>query len=97
VEQDEECEDAVGGGANDRGHGAELGRPLGVTDGFIGETAHAMDEEEYDPLENEGEEKNGEQAGETGADKFDYVGVPVVLDNIPNAFILLAEVFLEHH
>jgi hypothetical protein len=66
---------------------------LGVSDLFIRETAHAVDEEEDDALENEGEEENGEQAGKTGADEVDDIGVPVVLDNIPNVTILLGEVF----
>ena len=51
MQQNNEGDDAVGGGADDRGHSAELGGSLGVADLLFGETQHAVDEKAHDALE----------------------------------------------
>ena len=56
MEQDEEPDDAVGGCTDNRCHGAELGRSLGVADLPVGEAKHAIDEEKDDALEDESRE-----------------------------------------
>ena len=54
----------VGGGAEDGGHGAELGGAVEVADLTVGAAAHALDEEEHDALEDKDDEKNDEEFGE---------------------------------
>ena len=53
VQQDDEADDAVGGGADDGGHGAELRGALRVADLPVCEAEHPVDEE----LDDAGEDK----------------------------------------
>ena len=81
MEQDDEADDAVGGGAEDGGDGAEFGGALGVGGNVaIGEPPHAIDEEEDDAQQDEGIEKDDEEAGKVATNEAEEVVVPVVPD-----------------
>jgi hypothetical protein len=80
VDQDDESDDSVSGGAEDGGDGAEFGGALGVGGGLVVcETPDAVDEEEDDAKENEGVGEDEEEAREVMADEAEEVMVPVVL------------------
>ena len=81
MEQDDEAYDAIGGGAEDRGDGAELGGALGVVVGVaVGHLPHSIDEEEDDTQDDEPEDDDGGEAREIAADEAEDVVVPVVTD-----------------
>ena len=61
LEEGDEAEDAVGGGAENGGHGAELRGAVEVRDLAVGEGAHPLYEEEDDALQDEEGEEDGER------------------------------------
>ena len=55
MEQDDESDDAVGGGAQDGCDSAEFGGAREIIGLAVGEVAHAVDEEANDTDENKGD------------------------------------------
>ena len=80
LEEDDEAEDAIGGGADDGGHGAELGCAVEVAYLVVGAPAQALDEEEHQLMEDEDDEENEDEFGEFVLNDVDDVVVPAVLD-----------------
>ena len=64
MQQDDEADEAVGGGSDDGGYGADLGGALGVGDLPVGALVHTVDEEDDDALQEEGKKKNDDETRE---------------------------------
>ena len=62
--KDDEADEAVGRGSDDGGYGAELGGAVGVGDLLVGAIAQAVDEEGYDPLQNEDKNQDNDETWE---------------------------------
>lgn len=88
LEECDESENAVGGGAEDRGHGAELGGSVKVADLAVGAFTQAFDEEENDALEDEDDKQDRDEAGKLVATEVDDVVVPVHRKDMGNAIVL---------
>ena len=79
MDQNDESDDAVCGGAEDGGKGAELGGALGDWWHLpVGKPPHAVDEEADDARQDKGDDEDDDQLGEVGMDKAEHIVVPVV-------------------
>ncbi len=96
LEEGDESEDAVGGGSQDGGHGAELGGAVEVADLAVGAGVHLFDEEEDDPLEHEDDDKDSDDSREFFAYELDDAGVPLSADALDDLFVLRARGQKEH-
>jgi len=97
VQEDDEADEAVGRGSDDGGYGADLGGALGVGDLLVGATAHAVDEEGYDALQEEGKKKDDDETRDVCADELEDVVVPVALKDLGEALFLRGQGLEEHH
>ena len=97
LKEGDEAEDADGGGAEDGGHGAELGGAVEVADLMVGASAHLLDEEEDDALEDEDDEKDYDDFGQLVLQKQDDVVVPVVFDDLKDVLVLRGRSQKVHH
>jgi len=97
VQEDDEADEAVGRGSDDGSYGADLGSALGVGDLLVGATAHAVDEEGYDALQEEGKKKDDDETRDVCADELEDVVVPVALKDLGEALFLRGQGLEEHH
>src|ERR1019366_158533 len=96
VEQNDEADDCVGGGAQDGGDGADFGGALGVLDVRVRDAAHAVDEETDDAYEDEGDGQDDQHLREVFVDEGESVAVPVVDDIGESGVVLRREHEKEH-
>src|ERR1019366_798268 len=96
VEQNDEADDCVGGGAQDGGDGADFGGALGVLDVRVRDAAHAVDEETDDAYEDEGDGQDDQHLREVFVDEGEPVAVPVVDDIGEGGVVLHKECEKEH-
>ena len=87
MQEDDKADDAVRGGAENGGHGAELCGALGVADLAIGKSEHAVDEKVDQALQDEGEDEDGEEARDVGAYEVGDVGVPVSFEDVGEVIV----------
>ena len=81
LQENDEADEAVGRGAEDAGHGAQLRGSLGVAHLEIGEAAHAVDKEDDKAPENEGEAEDDKETGDIRADEDEQIILPVAPKN----------------
>ncbi|GAC1358219.1 MAG: hypothetical protein NVSMB3_05240 [Acidobacteriaceae bacterium] len=96
MQQNDKSEDAVGGGAEDGSHGAQLGGALEVANLAVRESSHASDEEVHDTLQDKSEHQNGDQTQQIGSEEGDDVRVPITFEELEDAFILRGRSEEEH-
>jgi hypothetical protein len=91
LEEDDEAEDGVRGGSNDRGHGADLGGPMEVGYLMVGAPAQAFNKEQYQTVEYEDDDENDDEFRELVLNNGDEVVLPVTLDALDGADRLILQ------
>ena len=81
LEEDDEAEDGVRGGAHDGRHGAELGGAVEVARLTVGAPAQAFDEKEHKAMKRKNDEENGDKLRQLVLNDEDHVVVPVALND----------------
>lgn len=97
LEQRDEGQHGVGRSTHDRGDGAELRRALEVADVGVRSFAQAMHEEQDDALEDEQDQKDGNEFGHLIAYEVDDIVVPAALDGLKQVLVLRGHCLEEHH
>ena len=97
VEQDDETDDAIGGGTEDSGQGAELVGPLGMFDVRVGQAAHAVDEKAYDAHEDKCDKQDNDHSRQIVVNEGQGVVVPISQDVAKIGFVLRGEDEKEHY
>ena len=77
---DDRSREAVGGGADDGGDGAELGGALGVADQRSARCCNRVDEKAGDVLEDESDQESDDDLGQAVLQEVDEVVVPVAFE-----------------
>jgi hypothetical protein len=91
-----ETKDAVGGSAQNRGHGAELGGAVEVTNLPVGSSPHLFYEEENYALKDEDDEENNEDLRQLGGGEGDDIIVPIAFHDLQDVSVLRGRGQKEH-
>lgn len=96
MQKNDESNQAVRRGPDDCRRRTELGCALRVAHLLVGAAMHPLDEEQHNPLQNEGKNKDEDETWQVFGDKVDDVVVPVQREDLGQSFVLPGQSLEEH-